>query len=174
MATQQTLYRFYRSNLASIVWDPENNAPLAEFIKGQFYTEDSTVANKLIALGYPQVSLDAETPPQILFEKGKSLETGEHRPILPAGMTEEVALAQEKKKAEQQRLAAKAKGLSTQADGGEDTKPNVTQAANTASDAPGAADSMENASPASLVQQAMKQASKQTKSTRKIKRRKKK
>lgn len=166
MTSQQTLFRFYRSNLATVVWDPKQGHALAEFVKGQFYTEDKKVAEKLIELGYPQVPLDAETPPQILFEKGKSLEYGEHKEVMPRGVTEEVALRREKQKAEQAALAEKAKKMSKKNGGGKaDTSVNTT-----AGDGAGDEDN-ENISPASLVQKARVQASQAVRTKRKIKRR---
>ncbi len=58
--------RFYRATLPTIVWNPEKDKPLAEFVDGQYYTEDEEIANKLIAMGYPEVSLDATQPPEII------------------------------------------------------------------------------------------------------------
>lgn len=109
--SQPKLYRFYRSNLATIIWDPPNNKPLAEFVDGQFYTEDAEVAQKLIEAGYPQVDLKATEPPNIMFEKGRSLAEGENVGVMAKGVTEDVALADEKKVLEQKALAAKAVAL---------------------------------------------------------------
>lgn len=61
--------RFYRSNLETIVWDPDNNKPLADFGKGHFTTEDPRVAQRLVELGYPEIPLDAKRPPDILVNK---------------------------------------------------------------------------------------------------------
>jgi hypothetical protein len=108
MATQNEVFRFYRSNLPTVVWDPEKGKALAEFIGGQFFTEDKRVAGVLQKKGYPMVPLDATEPPDILFEKGRSLLVGEHAKILPPGITEEVALANEQNVATQAKLAEKA------------------------------------------------------------------
>jgi hypothetical protein len=105
--SQQKLFRFYRSNLATVVWNPEKDKPLATFVKGQFYTKDPVVAQKLTEMGYPQVSLDANTPPDILFEKGEILEG--NVPIMPKGMNEEAVLAKQKQEAEQEKLATQSK-----------------------------------------------------------------
>lgn len=108
MSSQVQVHRFYRSNLSTVVWDAENNKILAEFINGQFYTSDERVIEILSKLGYPEVSLDAENPPDIVFEKGRSLANGEHASILPKGVNENVALENEKKRAEQERLIKQA------------------------------------------------------------------
>lgn len=106
--TQQELCRFYRSNLATVVWDPERNRPLAEFVDGQFYTEDARTIAKLRELGYPQVSLDATEPPDILFEKGKSLQEGENVKLMGKGVTEESELHRVQHEQKQAELRARA------------------------------------------------------------------
>lgn len=58
-------YRFYRGKLATIVWNPEEKKPLAEFVRGQFVTTNKRIADKLTEMGYQQVPLDAEAPPPI-------------------------------------------------------------------------------------------------------------
>lgn len=60
---EKKAWRFYRSSLSTIVWDPEKDAPLADFTEGHFTTEDPKVAAKLKALGYMEIPLDAEEPP---------------------------------------------------------------------------------------------------------------
>lgn len=107
--SQPKLYRFYRSNLATVVWNPKEGKALARFVNGQFYTKDVEVARKLTEMGYPQVSLDASTPPNILFEKGEILEG--NIPIMPKGMNEETVLAQQMAEAEQAKLAEQAKNI---------------------------------------------------------------
>lgn len=147
MATQQKVFRFYRSNLASVVWDPDKDKALCEFIKGQYYTEDPVVADKLRNLGYPEVPLDANTPPDILYAKGKSLADGEHAQALPPGLTEEAALQKEQLAAQQAALAAKAQGTDAE------TKTNVK----TPDQSGGASDS-DGPSPADIVAKAQKKA----------------
>jgi len=110
MASQPTLYRFYRSNLATIVWGKKENKAIAEFVEGQFYTEDPKLAERLIALGYPRISLDATEPPDILFKKGEIL-TGDVKQ-LPPGITEEAILNKERLAAAQQKLKEKAEKTS--------------------------------------------------------------
>jgi hypothetical protein len=91
------VWRFYRSNLETIVWDPEHDKPLAQFVQGEFITDDPRVAERLLELGYPRVSLEAVNPPDVLFEKGHSLD-GDVR-VLPDGVGEIAALNREKVKA---------------------------------------------------------------------------
>jgi hypothetical protein len=89
-----TKRRFYRATLATIVWDPDKDKPLAEFVDGQFYTEDDAVAEKLIAAGYPEVSLEATTPPEIIAAPVPII-----TPDAKPAKTEEQALAQTKQRA---------------------------------------------------------------------------
>ena len=61
------------------VWDAESNAPLCEFVDGEFVTDDETVMKKLIDLGYEpagEIAVDPEPPvsdEKILREKAKEL-----------------------------------------------------------------------------------------------------
>lgn len=102
----QDLYRFYRSNLASVVWDKRADAPLAEFIQGEFITDSPHVAQTLLDMGYPRVSLDATEPPNILYEKGEVID-GDVR-VLSPGINEQVTLNKEKLAAQQAALKAQA------------------------------------------------------------------
>jgi outer membrane biosynthesis protein TonB len=90
-------FRFYRSNLASVVWNPKAGAPLAEFKRGEFITSEPWIAQKLIDLGYPRVPLDATTPPDILFQKGEIL-TGDIK-LLGPNASEQAALNKERSQA---------------------------------------------------------------------------
>lgn len=87
-------FRFYRSNLATIVWNKETDRPLAVFEKGQFLTTNPEVAQKLIDLGYPRIPLKATEPPDILFQKGEILK-GDVK-LSPSMMDETAALNKEK------------------------------------------------------------------------------
>jgi len=63
-------WRFYRSNLETIVWNPKTNSPLADFSEGHFTTDDPEVADKLRELGYVEIALDAtEPPPDVMVKK---------------------------------------------------------------------------------------------------------
>lgn len=104
--TQQELYRFYRSNLPTVVWSKELNGPIAEFVNGQFYTKDPKVAQLLKDKGYPRISLEATEPPDILFKKGEIVD-GDIKQ-LPSGITEGAALNQEMLAAQQERLRQEA------------------------------------------------------------------
>lgn len=56
--------KFYRSQLATIVWDAKNEKVLADFKEGYFITEDKRTIGILIELGYPEVKLHSEAPPE--------------------------------------------------------------------------------------------------------------
>lgn len=64
---QQSKWRFYRSSMPTIVWDPANERALADFSKGHFTTDDPKVAEKLKAMGYLEIPLDATEPPDIII-----------------------------------------------------------------------------------------------------------
>jgi hypothetical protein len=87
--------RFYRATLASIVWDPDNNKPLAHFVRGQFVTEDERTADILLSKGYPEVGLDDENPPMIIPDPVPA-DTPDVK-ILPPQMTEESMAAKIKR-----------------------------------------------------------------------------
>ena len=59
------VYRFYKSNLPAVVWDPGKGRSLAEFKQGIFETSNKKVAQAISDLGYPQVSPNATQPPSI-------------------------------------------------------------------------------------------------------------
>lgn len=158
MATQKEVFRFYRSNLPTVVWDPNADRALAEFISGQFFTEDENVALVLRDKGYPQIPLDATEPPDVFFEKGKSLAVGEHAKILPPGITEEAALAKEKNTAMQAELAKRATQQLENKLRGTETQTKVNKS---------------SLSPADIVKQASKNAGLTKSQKRKISRRKK-
>ncbi|MDA3788081.1 MAG: hypothetical protein PF503_06265 [Desulfobacula sp.] len=72
------IFRFYKSNLPAIVWDPKAGKPLADCSKGHFTTEDINVAGILLDKGYPQIPIDADSPPDIIVGPvGDSLKDGE-------------------------------------------------------------------------------------------------
>lgn len=67
-------YRFYRSQLPTIVWDGPNDCVLADFSLGHFTTDNINIARKLLDSGYVQIPLDATEPPPVLVRiPGKSL-----------------------------------------------------------------------------------------------------
>jgi len=96
-------WRFYRSNLETIVWDPRASRPLADFSEGHFITEREDVRDRLRELGYPEVALDAEVPPDIMFGKGIILE-GDVK-IMPGAVNEAAALNKEMAQAAAARAA---------------------------------------------------------------------
>ena len=67
----KTAWRFYRSNLSTIVWDPRlgMNKSLADFSKGYFTTEDKAVAKILRKKGYVEIPLNMTEPPMIVVNQ---------------------------------------------------------------------------------------------------------
>jgi hypothetical protein len=55
--------RYFRSHLPTIVWNPDEGRPLADFSEGHFTTDDPKVQKKLEDLGYLEIPLDATEPP---------------------------------------------------------------------------------------------------------------
>ena len=58
-------YKFFRSELPTVVWDGKLNKAIARFVDGQFVTTDLTVARKLEQMGYPLIPVSTKTPPNI-------------------------------------------------------------------------------------------------------------
>ena len=74
-------FRFYKSKLPAVVWNPVTGKKLADFNKGHFITDDIKVAQTLLDKGYPQIPVDAEAPPNITVAiPGHSLKDGEAVP----------------------------------------------------------------------------------------------
>lgn len=87
-------WRFFKSGLPAIIWDPQNDKPLAEFKDGSFITEDEQTAKILKQKGYPEVGLRAQEPPDItVIDPGRSLKEGENIPILKGNVNEKVGQA---------------------------------------------------------------------------------
>ena len=78
-AMPKTAWRFYRSNLATVVWDNRgSDKALANFRDGYFVTEDKAVANILRAKGYPEIPLNADVPPDVIINQAApTLKTGD-------------------------------------------------------------------------------------------------
>lgn len=71
-------FRFYKSNLPKVVWNPNADKSMADFEGGTFTTSDKSVALILLEKGYPQIPIDATEPPEILVRiPGQSLQTNE-------------------------------------------------------------------------------------------------
>lgn len=76
--TSNEKHRFYRSSMPSIVWDPANDRPLADFTSGHFTTDDPVVVEKLRQMGYVEIPLDAiEPPPDIVVRPPKEIIEGD-------------------------------------------------------------------------------------------------
>jgi hypothetical protein len=84
---EKKAWRFYRSNLALLVWNPTTESPLADFSSGHFTTDNPNVAEQLRSMGYPEVALDAEFPPDVYVEE-KSPELKGDVPLMSSAMTE--------------------------------------------------------------------------------------
>jgi len=88
--------RFYRAKLPMVVWDPRNNCSLCDFSEGHIITDDEYTIGKLLEIGYPEISLDAVRPPEIV-EPIQPAVMPDIRP-LPAGLTEKGAASIPEKK----------------------------------------------------------------------------
>jgi hypothetical protein len=60
---EQEAWRFYRSSMPTIVWNPDTDSALADFSEGHFTTDDPVLADRLRSMGYPEIPLDATEPP---------------------------------------------------------------------------------------------------------------
>lgn len=88
-------WRFYRSNLCTFVWDPDNDTIMANFSKGHFTTKNKKVANVLRGKGYIEIDLNATQPPNIIVSQpAHALKEGQNVPIMGNGINE--ALGQHK------------------------------------------------------------------------------
>lgn len=77
-ADEQEAWRFYRSNLSTIVWDRSNDKPLADFSAGYFTTTDPKVAEELINQGYYEIPLDSTEPPlDVIINKPATIIKGD-------------------------------------------------------------------------------------------------
>jgi len=81
--------RFWRGKLATTVWDARNDAPLCDFAEGHFTTDDEYTIGVLKKIGYIEIALDAQRPPDII-EPIQPEGTPDIRP-LPAGLSEKGA-----------------------------------------------------------------------------------
>ena len=72
--------KFYQSGKERLVWSPERNKAIAEFLGGEFETDDPDVQKQLLALGYQPMEKAAQA-----FQT-----TGMERPIgkIPVPSTE--------------------------------------------------------------------------------------
>lgn len=86
-------WRFYRSQLATKIWDKEKNRLLADFSSGTFTTDDPRVAKLLIDAGYPQIDLDAAAPPEGVLVTEPVMEIEGDVPVLGAGVKERLGEA---------------------------------------------------------------------------------
>lgn len=82
---EQKQWRFFRSNLATVVWDarPGKNCSMADFSKGYFTTDDEEVAAILQKKGYPQIPLNMTEPPNIIVNQPSPQLLSKHVPLMP-------------------------------------------------------------------------------------------
>lgn len=83
--------KFYRSQLATIVWDSENNCILADFKRGYFITSDKRTIRILKKLNYPEVEIESESPPKGLIVRQPSVELKGDVPIFSSNLSEKLA-----------------------------------------------------------------------------------
>lgn len=76
-------WKFFRSEMATIVWDKDNNCELAIFENGVFQTEDKRTAEILRAKGYIEIPLDADAPPETIKVMPAPIRSGSI-PLMPA------------------------------------------------------------------------------------------
>lgn len=81
-AINKKVWRFYRSNLSTIVWDPGRNRPLADFSEGHFTTDDEKVARELARRGYLEIPIDCTTPPNNIILRQPSMQIDGDVPII--------------------------------------------------------------------------------------------
>jgi hypothetical protein len=85
-SSKKKAWRFFRSNLSTKVWDAENHKLLADFSTGTFTTTEERVAMRLIEEGYPEISLDAEEPPELIIRQPTMVIDGDV-PVLGKGVS---------------------------------------------------------------------------------------
>lgn len=80
----KTAWRFFRSQLPTIVWDPRpgSNKAMADFSAGHFTTEDKAVAKILREKGYIEIPLNMTEPPAIVVQQPAPQLKTENVPIL--------------------------------------------------------------------------------------------
>lgn len=106
-ASEQKAWRFYRSNLSTIVWDPKSEQPLADFSAGHFTTDDPKVARKLRDLGYPEIPLDATEPPSNIIVSQPTQVIDGDVPVIKSLMNQAIAPTPTQEKAVEKNLAAR-------------------------------------------------------------------
>lgn len=83
--------KFYRSQLATIVWDSVNNKILADFKKGYYITSDNRTIDILRQLNYPEVELNSTVPPPGLEVKQPTIELKNGIPLMSPNISEKLA-----------------------------------------------------------------------------------
>lgn len=76
-------WKFFKSEMAGIVWDPKNNMVMAEFKDGVFETEDKNIAVILRNKGYIEIPMDTSAPPETVNVMPAPVRSG-NIPLMPA------------------------------------------------------------------------------------------
>lgn len=105
--TKQKAWRFYRSNLSTIVWDGKAECPLADFSPGHFTTDNPKVARKLKEIGYPEIPIDATEPPAEIIVRQPAQTIDGDVPVIGALMNEKISPTATQEKAVEQSLMKK-------------------------------------------------------------------
>lgn len=82
--------KFYRSQLATIVWDSINEKILADFKNGYFITSDKRTINILRELNYPEVEINSVVPPPGLEVKPPAIELKGSVPLMSPNISEKL------------------------------------------------------------------------------------
>ncbi|MGD9156796.1 MAG: hypothetical protein PVG39_00180 [Desulfobacteraceae bacterium] len=106
-ASEPKAWRFYRSNLSTIVWNPKSEQPLADFTAGHFTTDDPKVARTLRELGYPEIPLDASEPPANVIISQPTQAIDGDVPIVRSLMNQAITPTPSQEKAVEKNLAMK-------------------------------------------------------------------
>jgi len=110
-ASEQKAWRFYRSNLSTIVWDPKSEQPMADFSAGHFTTDDPKVARKLIDIGYPEIPIDATEPPSNIIVSQPTRAIDGDVPVIKSLMIQAIAPTPTQEKAVEKNLAARTRSV---------------------------------------------------------------
>lgn len=110
-ASEPKAWRFYRSNLSTIVWDPKLEQPLADFSAGHFTTDDPKVARKLRNLGYPEIPLDATEPPANIIISQPTQAIDGDVPVIKSLMNPDIPPTPTQEKAVEKNLGAKTRQI---------------------------------------------------------------
>jgi hypothetical protein len=108
-ASEAKAWRFYRSNLSTIVWNPVTEQPLADFTEGHFTTDNPKTARKLRELGYMEIPLDATEPPSdVIISQPTQVIDGDV-PVVRTLMNREIPPTETQEKMVERSMASRTK-----------------------------------------------------------------